>query len=132
MDLGGRNKGARAQINITPLIDVVLVLLIIFMVLKQTTLNKVTASVPSKSDDPAPQTTRQIVLTVRAGGQLSLDDHPVAPASLAHQVSERLRLDGPKAVFFQIDDAVPYGEAMKVMDAVKGVGARVLAIVTKD
>jgi biopolymer transport protein ExbD len=133
MDIGGRKKGARAEINITPLIDVVLVLLIIFMVLKQTTLNKLTANVPRKDTAQEPQQPQsQIVLTVKPGGELVLGDRRLAPDALGREVADQLSRDVHKAVFFQIEDGVPYGEAIRVMDVVKGAGARVLAIITKE
>jgi biopolymer transport protein ExbD len=108
------------------------VLLIIFMVLKQAMVNEVTARVPPRSQDPAPSATRQIVLAVKAGGALTLDDRPVTPQSLPAEIAARLRGDRDGAVFFQIDDAVPYADAVRVMDLVKGAGARVLAVVTRD
>jgi biopolymer transport protein ExbD len=127
------NLGAargRAEINITPLIDVVLVLLIIFMVLQQATLNQVTATVPDRSDDPPANSDPQIVLTVKAGGRVALDDEPLEAAAVVPRVTERLRRDRHRAVFFQVEDAVSYGEVVQLMDAVKGAGARVLGIVT--
>jgi biopolymer transport protein ExbD len=128
MNVGARR--GRAEINITPLIDVVLVLLIIFMVLQQASLNQITATVPDRGDDALPDGQRQIVLTVGVGGKLALDDEPVAAAALLPRVAERLRGDRHRAVFFQVEDAVSYGEVVHLMDAVRGAGARVLGIVT--
>ena len=54
MDVGPKKKGAQADINVTPLIDIVLVLLIIFMVLTPSMLKHMTANVPKKSNDPTP------------------------------------------------------------------------------
>jgi biopolymer transport protein ExbD len=128
MTIGARR--GRAEINITPLIDVVLVLLIIFMVLQQATLNQLTATVPDRSDDPAADPQPQIVLTVKPGGKVALDDEPLELSALRPRVADRLRRDRQGAVFFQVEDAVSYGEVVRVMDVVKGAGARVLGIVT--
>jgi biopolymer transport protein ExbD len=131
MNVGGRRKGARAEINITPLIDVVLVLLIIFMVLQQASRLQMTANVPDKSG-PTQEAAHQIVLRVRAGPKLALDDEPVEPQALVAAVAAKLRRDQHKAVFFQVEDAVPYGDVVRLMDVVKGAGALVLAVITQD
>jgi biopolymer transport protein TolR len=134
MDVGGKKKGAKGDINITPLIDVVLVLLIIFMVLTPSMLKEITANVPQKSNDPnpPPDPNPPMVLEVSAKSELSLNTEPVAPEALADKVAERLKHDRQKVVFFKVDDDAYYGDVVKFMDIVKGAGARTLAIITPD
>jgi biopolymer transport protein TolR len=133
MDVGGRKKGAKGDINITPLIDVVLVLLIIFMVLTPTMLKELVANVPRKdeSNNPPPPNP-PMVLEVSAKSELALNTEPVAPEALADKVSERLKHTSDKVVFFKVDDEAPYGDVIKFMDIIKGAGAKTLAIITKD
>ena len=134
MDVGGKKKGAKGDINITPLIDVVLVLLIIFMVLTPSMLKEITANVPQKNTDqnPPPDVTPPMVLEISAKSELALNTEPVAPEALADKVSERLKHDRQKVVFFKVDDEAYYGDVVKFMDIVKGAGARTLAIITPD
>jgi biopolymer transport protein ExbD len=135
MDVGGGKKGARADINVTPLIDVVLVLLIIFMVLTPTMLKHMTANVPRKADvntPPPPPGTEPIVVEMTAKGELTLSTEPVAFEALADKVADKLKHDRTKVVFFKIEDDAMYGDVIRAMDLVRGAGARTLAIVTKD
>jgi len=134
MDISSRAKGAKADINVTPLIDVVLVLLIIFMVLVPSMLKELTANVPKKdrSDTPPDPTVVPIVVEYTGHRELSVNQEPVAPEALADKVQERLKFKSQKVVFFKIDDEAPYGEVVHFMDIVRGAGATTLGIVTKD
>jgi len=134
MDTNGRSKGAKGDINVTPLIDVVLVLLIIFMVLVPSMLKELTANVPKKdrSDTPPDPTVVPIVVEYTGHRELSVNQEPVAPEALAEKVQERLKLKSQKVVFFKVDDEAPYGEVVHFMDIVKGAGATTLGIVTKE
>ena len=134
MDISSRAKGAKADINVTPLIDVVLVLLIIFMVLVPSMLKELTANVPKKdrSDTPPDPTVVPIVVEYTGHRELSVNQDPVAPEALADKVQERLKFKSQKVVFFKIDDEAPYGEVVHFMDIVRGAGATTLGIVTKD
>ena len=134
MDVGGNNKGARSDINVTPLIDIVLVLLIIFMVLTPSMLKHMTANVPQKSTDPTPPdpSVAPIVLEYTKNREITVNTEAVAFESLASKIAERLKFDKMKVVFFKIEDEAAYGEVVKLMDTVRGAGAKTLGIVTKD
>ena len=134
MDTGGHSKGPKGDINVTPLIDVVLVLLIIFMVLVPSMLKELTANVPKKdrSDTPPDPTVVPIVVEYTAHGELSVNQESVAPEGLADKIQERLKFKSLKVVFFKADDEAPYGEVVHFMDIVRGAGATTLGIVTKD
>jgi biopolymer transport protein ExbD len=129
----GSKKGARADINITPLIDVVLVLLIIFMVLVPSKLRELTAAVPRKVESTAPPDPRPpLVLKIAADGKLTIGDVEVKAPELRQVVSERLLRDGQSLVFFEADGQARYGEVVRAMDIVRGAGAKTLAVVTKN
>ena len=132
--VGGAKGRPSGEINVTPLIDIVLVLLIIFMVMTPVMLKELVAKVPQKSTElvPQPPGENPIVVELDATDRLSLNGHAVAPDALAAEVSERLRHDRQKVVFFKIDDDASYGSAVRVMDVCKGAGAATLGIVTKD
>ncbi|MBC8132208.1 MAG: biopolymer transporter ExbD [Deltaproteobacteria bacterium] len=118
----------------TPLIDIVLVLLIIFMVMTPVMLKELSAAVPRKAteENVAPPGNPPIVVRLDAAGALTVSGEPVAPEALAARIAERLVHDRKKIVFFDVDDAANYGRAVKLMDICKGAGAKVLGIVTKD
>ena len=133
MDVG-KKGGVRGEINVTPLIDVVLVLLIIFMVLVPSMLKELTANIPKKdtSDAPPDPNVVPVVVEYTANRELSINQESVAPDALADKISERLKYKNQKVVFFKIDDEANYGEVVRFMDIVKGAGATTLGIVTKD
>jgi biopolymer transport protein TolR len=118
MDVGGNKKGATAAINVTPLIDVVLVLLIIFMVLTPSMLKHMTANVPRKApqDAPPPDPSNQpIVVEYTAKREITINTESVAFESLADKIADRLKFDRQKIVFFKIEDEALYGEVIKLM-----------------
>jgi len=129
----GKKRGLRAEINVTPLVDVVLVLLIIFMVLTPSMLKHLTANVPKKAEEPATAvpTDSSIVVEYTAARELTVNNEPVAPEALADKLVERLRGARQKVVFFKADDDAPYGEVIRLMDVARGVGAQTLAVVTE-
>ena len=134
MSAGGNRKGARGEINVTPLIDIVLVLLIIFMVMVPSMLKELTANVPKKdkSDTPPDPNVVPIVVEYSANRELSVNQESVTPEALAEKVGERLKLKSQKVVFFKIDDEAPYGDVVHFMDIVRGAGAATLGVVSKD
>ena len=132
--VGTGKKGApQGEINVTPLIDVVLVLLIIFMVMTPVMLKEIVAKVPEKQTELSPQPPGEnpIVVELSAANVLTLNGEPLASDDLATKVAERLQHDRQKVVFFRVDDHANYGRAVRIMDICKGVGARTLGIVTK-
>ena len=132
MQVGGKKKGARADINVTPLIDIVLVLLIIFMVLTPSMLKHLDATVPKKADETvAPPAEQPILVEYTAKRELTVNGEPVQPEQLAESLDRRLRFDRQKVVFFKAEDEAPYGEVVRLMDIARGSGAKSLAVVTQ-
>ena len=134
MNVGNGKQGAKGDINVTPLIDVVLVLLIIFMVLVPSMLKELSANIPKKdtSITPPDPNVAPVVVEYTAQRELSVNQEPVAPEGLAEKIADRIKYKNQKVVFFKIDDEAPYGEVVHFMDIVKGAGATTLGIVTKD
>jgi biopolymer transport protein TolR len=134
MDVGNGKRGAKGDINVTPLIDVVLVLLIIFMVLVPSMLKELSANIPKKDTSSAPPDPNVVPIVVEytAHRELSVNQEPVAPEALAERIADRIKYKSQKVVFFKVDDEAPYGEVVRFMDIVKGAGATTLGIVTKD
>jgi biopolymer transport protein ExbD len=130
----GGGRGPQAENTVTPLIDVVLVQLIIFLVMTPVMLKEIVAKVPQKQSEnvPLPPGESTIVVELDARDQLSLNGEAVAPETLGVKVSDRLAHDRQKVVFFRISDDANYGRAVRLMDICKGAGAKTLGIVTKE
>jgi biopolymer transport protein ExbD len=134
MDVGGKKAGAKSDINVTPLIDVVLVLLIIFMVLTPSMLKNIPMMVPDKSEDtstPAMPPDSSIMVEYTAKRELTVNGEAAAIESLATNLADRLKARRQKVVFFKAEDKAPYGEVVRLLDIARGSGAETLAIVTE-
>lgn len=135
MAFGGGGKGVRSDINITPLVDVVLVLLIIFMVMTPTLLKEVDVKVPDKAEvetNATPSSSEEIVITVTANGRFQLNHEPIDDSRLGDRVREAMANRTEKRVFFEIEDDAVYGDAMHAMDIARGAGAKTLGLMTKS
>ncbi len=132
MDVGGE-KGVKAAINVTPLVDVVLVLLIIFMVLTPSMLKHLPAAVPKKAEETTATVpdNSSIVVDYDANRKLTINGEPVQLDAFAHKLGQRLQARREKVVFFRAEDAAPYGDVVHLMDLARGAGADPLAIVTR-
>lgn len=133
MDVGGKKKGPKSDINVTPLVDVVLVLLIIFMVLTPSMLKNLSATVPEKAEEtasPLPSDSA-IVVEYTAKRELTVNQEAVATEGLGEKLTERLKGQRQKVVFFKAEDEAPYGEVVRLLDIAKGAGVETLAIVTE-
>jgi biopolymer transport protein TolR len=130
MDMGG-GGGPKSEINVTPLVDVVLVLLIIFMVVQPLLQMGYTVQVPPNSSTPPPPEASkdQIIVTVTANKDVYLNKERIELQNLPIRLQEVLRNRGSKVVFFSADDGVNYGKAMEVMDTVRNNGAKNIGIV---
>jgi biopolymer transport protein TolR len=135
MGFGGNSGGGlRSDINVTPLVDVCLVLLIIFMVMTPTLLKEVDVKVPDKAEvetNATPTTTEEVVITVTREGRFQLNHEPIEEARLGERVREVMAARAEKRVFFDIDDDAPYGDAMHAMDICRGSGVKTLGLMTK-
>jgi biopolymer transport protein ExbD len=130
MDMGG-GGGPKSEINVTPLVDVVLVLLIIFMVVQPLLqMGYVVQVPPNSSTPPPPEASKdQIIVTVMANKDVYLNKERIELQNLPIRLQEVLRNRGSKVVFFSADDGVNYGKAMEVMDTVRNNGAKNIGIV---
>jgi biopolymer transport protein ExbD len=130
---GSSGAGVRSDINITPLVDVVLVLLIIFMVMTPSLLKEMDLTVPEKADVQmaTPTTTDQIVVSVNREGKIAVNREAILESQLTERIHELMAQRTDKLVFFDVDDDANYGEVMHVMDVCRGAGAKTLGIMTK-
>ena len=128
--VGGAPGAYKSDINITPLVDVVLVLLIIFMVITPLLQVGYDVKVPPKATvDTPPPSLDQLIVSVTAGKSIYLNKERVDKQSLSLRLSEILKNRRDKTVFFSADDTVTYGEVATVMDIVRTAGANNIGIV---
>jgi len=136
MEVGQRNSGKRSslsQINVTPFVDVMLVLLIIFMVTAPMMEQGVEVNLPEVADSPGLEASKEpLVVTVTKNGNISIGRTAVDNAGkLAPVLQQILKNRKEKEVFLEADRDVPYGKVVQVMAAIKGAGIEKLGMVSQ-
>ncbi|PLX97166.1 MAG: protein TolR [Desulfuromonas sp.] len=135
MELGPRPSGRRplAQINVTPFVDVMLVLLIIFMVTAPMMETGIDVNLPEVSDAPPLEKANEpLIVTLKKDGSLALTGKRVRDLKhLTSVLSEALPKQADKGVFLEADRDVPYGEVTRVMAALRGGGVEKLGMITR-
>jgi biopolymer transport protein ExbD len=117
------------EINVTPFIDVMLVLLIIFLVVAPLATVDVPVDLPASTARPQPHPAKPLFLTVKADLSLSLGDAPVARDALAASLDDASGGDRDERVFLRADKQVAYGDLTEVMNALRGAGYLKVALV---
>ena len=136
IELGGNDKRIKPAMNITPLVDVVLVLLIIFMVVTPLLTKQLWLNVPPKVEEeappPPPGALPPLVLTVERDGVTKVNGEPIERAELAQRLLRMVNARPDKVVFFDADSSLDYGKALEVMDLVRGGGVDTLAVLADE
>lgn len=117
------------EINVTPFIDVMLVLLIIFMVTASIATVAVKVDLPASSAEPQPNPDRQVFLSIRADGGLFLGEQPVTHDSLPAALRAATNGDQEQRVFLRADKSVTYETIMDAMNDLRGAGYLKVALV---
>ncbi len=124
-----RKKGFVSEINVTPFVDVMMVLLIIFMVTAPMMDSGLDVDLPqAKQVDNLPTDAEHLVLTVREDGALFLDTYQVQLDELESRLTMLVK-DKGRALFLQADKAVPYGVVVDVMGRIKAAGIEKLGVI---
>jgi len=120
---------AMSEINVTPLVDVMLVLLVIFIVTAPLLMQSIQVKLP-KTEAVSPLTkTEQIRLGIDAQGKYFLDQHPILAEALMQELENR-KMTGMTSVQIDADAAVPYGRVAQALAMIKHAGINRLAFVT--
>jgi biopolymer transport protein TolR len=132
MAVGGGKGGTMNDINMTPMIDVLLVLLVIFMIMQPMLQRSIDIQLPVEKDEPTAPAVPPIVLEMFPGGQYLLNKSPVPAAQLQARLLEVYSNRPDRVLFVKADGAVKYGEVITVMDYARGAGVEVLGAVLPD
>jgi TolR protein len=123
-----RNRTALSEINVTPLVDVMLVLLIIFMVTAPLMQQGIDVNLPkAKGKDLPPE--ERISIVVKKGGTLFLNDQPISKTDMMSKLTAISKLN--PNVFLRADKDVPYGTVVEIMGDIKEAGIEKLGMVTE-
>jgi len=126
------DREAMSEINVTPLVDVMLVLLVVFIVTAPLLTQAVKVDLPrTEKTSPTPDD-HLVTLAIDAQGQISLNDSPQAPDSLEAVLRDRLAADPELTVHIQADSAVPYGRVAEAMAFAHRAGIVRLAFITRE
>ena len=132
MDLGGAKGGVKSDINVTPLVDVMLVLLIIMMLVAPLLQQGVSVRLPSSvNNTPKPETQGQAVIAIAANRTMYFNARPIPENELAQRVSEFLESQLEKVVFIKADEEAEYGAVMAAMDQLRQAGIEDVGLITE-
>jgi len=129
----GSGKGAMADINITPYIDILLVLLIIFMVITPVSQLDLKIKVPQKPDSlDAPVDPNVIVVSLGESGQVAINNEQVALVNLGLELQNIYSARSNKNMFVSASPRVIYGDVVKIIDIAKGAGVGEIGLITEE
>jgi biopolymer transport protein ExbD len=110
------------EINVTPFIDVMLVLLIIFMVAAPLSTVDIAVDLPVSTAKAQPRPERPVFITIKADRTLAIGNDQVAPAALAAAIDAATKSDRQQRLFLRADKSVPYGDVMQTMNLLRRAG----------
>jgi biopolymer transport protein TolR len=119
-----------SDINVTPFVDVMLVLLVIFMVTAPMMMQGVDVALPEATAKPLDTPKENLVITIDKDQQVYINDFAVEPDYLREKLAKILETRSDREVYFRADKSIPYGLVVKVMAEIKGAGVEKLGMVT--
>ena len=132
MDLGGAKGGVKSDINVTPLVDVMLVLLIIMMLVAPMLNEGVAVRLPTAANTvDKPQTQDQSVLAISKDGGFYVNAKPVRESELATKMTEILESKKEKIVLIKADEEASYAAVMTAMDQLRMAGIEDIGLITE-
>ena len=131
MDVGGAKGGVKSDINVTPLCDVMLVLLIIMMIVAPLLQQGVAVKLPVASNtSDKPESQDQTVIAIAKDKSMYVNAKPVQESEMASKVGEILENNKEKVVLIKADEEVEYGAVMSAMDQLRQAGIEDIGLIT--
>lgn len=132
MDVGGSKGGLKADINVTPLVDVMLVLLIIMMLIAPMLQQGVSVKLPQASNTAdKPETQDQTVVAVTSDKRLYLNGVPIQEGELQSKIQTLMETKKEKIVLIKGDEEAPYSAIMNTMDRLRGANIENIGLITE-
>ncbi len=129
LDHGEESLSEIHEINVTPFIDVILVLLIIFMIAAPLATVDISVDLPAANAERTARPDKPLFLTLKSDLSVSLEENPVSRAALASALDQATSNDKQQRVFLRADKSVPYGELMSLMNELRTAGYLHVALV---
>jgi biopolymer transport protein TolR len=130
MQVGGKDSGFMGEINVTPFVDVMLVLLIIFMVTAPMMVEGVNVDLPETTAQPLESEKEPLVVTIDKDGQVFINDFKTGRDIFATKLTKVLEARQDRTVYLKADKTIPYGVVMQIMSEIRGTGVAKLGMVT--
>lgn len=131
MTIGGDKDRLMSDINVTPFVDVMLVLLIIFMATAPMMIQGVNVSLPEATAKPIVSEKDHLLITLDKNGKLYINNYKIAPEFLQNKIKKILEGHPDQEVYLRADKDVSYGAVVKIMSEIKGAGVEKLGMVTE-
>jgi biopolymer transport protein ExbD len=132
LDHGEDTLAVVHEINVTPFIDVMLVLLIIFMVAAPLATVDILVNLPAASVQPQPRPDKPLYLSIKSDLTLALGNDPISRDMLRSTIDRAASGDKDKIIFLRADKTVPYGEVMEVMNILRVAGYLKVSLVALE
>ena len=130
-NVGGKKKGAISDINVTPLVDVMLVLLIIFMVTAPLMLNGIKLDLPkTKEVNPINLNSTQVILSFSKNEEYYLGKNKIVSSEMLPLIKEQFKENKTEVLFLRADYTLSYGKVAKLISFLKRGGIKQIALVT--
>ena len=132
MDVGGAKGGVKSDINVTPLVDVMLVLLIIMMIIAPLLQKGVDVKLPTAiNSSDKPETQDQTVVGVTPDGRFWVNGVQVPDADVRSRVDDILEGKKERIILIKADEDAPYGRVMEMMDTLRSAGIEDMGLITE-
>jgi biopolymer transport protein TolR len=130
----GSGKKSMSDINITPYIDILLVLLIIFMVITPVRQMDLDVKVPQQqeAEAPQPQAADVIVVSIGESAQIAINQEQVSIANLGRELQKIYSARSNKNMFVSASPRLPYGDIVRIIDIAKGAGVGEIGLITEE